>query len=324
MEIHFFIGKGGVGKTTSAAAYALARSRRGARTFIVSLDPAHNLGDVLGTELGEDAKKVCDNLWASEVDFDAVIARHLKSVAEKIKDAYAYLRVLNLDKYIDTLRYSPGVEEYAVLEKITEIVRKEGKKYEVIVFDTPPTGLTIRMLVLPFINRSWIEKLIELRRAILHHRAMVARLSGEEPKVVIGGKEESLPIDESSDPIMKELKAMLRESEELISMLRDPSTTSVHVVVNPETLPVLEAERACSVLRKFGIPVKSVIVNKVLPEKSLGEEMKAKLEDQKRAMELIKEKFPGLKVVYVPMLPFEPRGIDKLMGYARYIEPLLG
>ncbi len=324
MEMHFFIGKGGVGKTTSAAAFALLHSKRGKKTLIVSLDPAHNLGDVLGVQLGEEPKRIEDNLWASEIDFDAVIARHLKSVVEKIKDAYAYLRVLNLDRYIDTLRHSPGVEEYAVLEKISEIARSAGKRYDVIVLDTPPTGLTIRMMVLPFINATWIEKLIELRRSILQHRAMVARLSGEQPKVVIGGKEESLPIDEASDPIMKELKAMLKENEELVSLLRNPSVTHVHVVVNPETLPVLEAERACSVLKRFGIPVHSVIVNKVLPERAIGEELKAKLMDQQRAMELIKERFAGLKVVYVPMLPFEPRGLDKLMGYARYIEPLLG
>ena len=324
MEIHFFIGKGGVGKTTSAAAYALLRSARGSKTFIASLDPAHNLGDVLGIELEEEPKRVKDNLWASEVDFDAVIAKHLKSVAEKIKDAYAYLRVLNLDRYIDTLRYSPGVEEYAVLEKISEIVRKEGKKYDVIVFDTPPTGLTIRMLILPFVNKTWIEKLIELRRSILQHRAMVARLSGEEPKVVIAGKEESLPIDESDDPIMKELKVMLKESEELISLLRNSSTTSIHVVVNPETLPVLEAERACNVLKRFGMPVKSVIVNKLMPEEILSKDMESKMEDQRRALELIRSKFSNVKVVYIPMLPYEPRGIDKLLSYAKYIEPLLG
>ncbi len=324
MEVHFFVGKGGVGKTTSSVAFAVAKSLRGFKTLIVSLDPAHNLGDVLCVQLGEEPKKVHDNLWASEVDFDAVIARHLKSLADRIKDAYAYLRVLNLDKYIDTLRYSPGVEEYAVLEKISEVVRYASRTYDVVVFDTPPTGLTVRMMILPFVNKMWLEKLIELRKAILNRRAMVARMTGEKPVAVIGGREEKLAVSEEEDSVMKELKKMLAENEEIIRLFRDPSTTSVHVVVNPETLPVLEAERACAVLKKFGIPIKSLIVNKVLPEHGISEDLRAKLEDQRRALGMIEEKFRGLKVVYVPILPFEPRGVDKILEYAKHIEPLVG
>jgi len=197
--------KGGVGKTTTAAAYALLRGLRGSKTLIVSLDPAHNLGDVLGMELGKSVRQVHENVWALEVDFDEVIAKHLKTLTDRIKDAYAYLRVLNLDRYIDVLRHSPGVEEYAVLEKIQEIIKESKGEYDVIVFDTPPTGLTIRMMILPFVNRTWIEKLIELRRAILRHREMVVRMSGEEPVANVGGREERLAIREEEDLIMKEL-----------------------------------------------------------------------------------------------------------------------
>jgi len=324
MEIHFFIGKGGVGKTTSSAAFALAKSVQGCKTLIVSLDPAHNLGDVLYAALGEEPRKVHDRLWASEIDFDAVIARHLRELTNRVKDAYAYLKVLNLDKYIDSLRYSPGVEEYAVLEKISEIITTASKNFDVIVFDTPPTGLTVRMMILPFINKMWLEKLVELRKAILQRRAMIARMTGEEPVVVVGGREEKLAVSEEEDLIMRELKKMIDENQRIISVLRDPTTTSVHVVVNPETLPVLEAERACSILKKFGIPIKSLIVNKVIPEKSVGEELRTKLEDQRRALEMVKEKFSNLRIAYVPMLPFEPRGIDKLLEYSKYIESILG
>jgi len=324
LEIHFFIGKGGVGKTTTAAAFALLLAERGRRVLIVSLDPAHNLGDVFEVQLGEKPRKIVENLWASEIDFDAVIARHVRETAEKIKDAYAYLRVLNLDRYIDTLKHSPGVEEYAVLDKVQEIVEKEGRRYDVIVFDTPPTGLTIRMMVLPFINRVWLEKLIEIRRAILEHRRAVARLVGEPPKVVIGGREEALALEEEEDPIMRELRSMLSESEALIKVLTDPSTTSVTVVINPETLPVLEAKRACDTLKRFGIPVKSVVVNKVVPEHAMGEELRAKLEDQRRALAMAREVFRELKMVEVPLLPREPRGLEMLRVYAKHIEPLLG
>jgi len=322
MRIHIFMGKGGVGKTTTAAAFSLLCASKGLRTLVVSLDPAHNLGDVFDTKLNERPREIVENLWASEIDFDKAILDHLKQLTNKIKDMYGYLRVLNLDKYIDVLKHSPGIEEYATLEKMKEVIQL-GKDYDVIVFDTPPTGLTLRTLVLPFINRVWLEKLMDLRRAILDRRKALLRALGEKPRVVIGGKVEELAVEEEEDPIFKELTAMYRENEEMLNVLRSHSVTSITMVVNPEVLPVLEAKRAMELLKQFGMPIKNVVVNKVLTVEPTSEELKLKIEEQKRALEMIEKEFSGLRIVKVPMFGKEPRGIDMLKRYARYIEPLL-
>ncbi|MEO2152480.1 MAG: ArsA family ATPase, partial [Thermococcus sp.] len=141
----FFIGKGGVGKTTSSAATAVALAERGYRTLIVSLDPAHNLGDVFMVKLSDRPKKIAENLYASELDMEGLIKAYLKHLEESMKHTYRYLTVINLEKYFEVLRYSPGIEEYATLEAVREILER-GDEWDVIVFDTPPTGLTLRVL----------------------------------------------------------------------------------------------------------------------------------------------------------------------------------
>ncbi len=323
MKVYFFVGKGGVGKTTSAAAFSMLLASRGLRTLIVSLDPAHNLGDVFGIPLGEKPKQIVENLWGIEVDFDRAVQQHLKNLCDRIKDAYAYLRVLNLDRYIDTLRHAPGVEEYAALEKVVEFI-KRSKDIDALVFDTPPTGLTVRMLALPFVNEVWLEKLLELRRAILERRKAIAKILKQELVAEIGGEKVKLPTEEEEDPVSKELRKMLNETREVINVLRNPSVTSIGLILNPETLPVLEAKRALETFRKLGLPTKFVIVNKVLRlSGSTPPELEARLEEQRKALEMIENEFRGLRIVYVPLLAREPRGIDALKEYAKHIEDLL-
>ncbi len=325
VSIYFFVGKGGVGKTTCATAFSLTLASRNYRTLIVSLDPAHNLGDVLGLKLGEKEVKVIDNLYAVEVDFDKMVHEHLKQLADKIKEMYRYLKVLNLDKYIDLLKHSPGVEEYATLEKIIDIVEEEtGKgKYDVIVFDTPPTGLMIRILALPAITLIWVDKLLELRKAILERRLILERIHGEKTRIKIGDEEYSLPSSISEDPVYRELLSMRKRVNMLYSKLVDKNTTSIVLVVNPETLPVLEAYRAYTFLAKINIPVKALVVNKVLELKQPARDFKAKIREQEKALKMVREMFKDIPVVRVPLLPEEPIGVEKLSKMARYFQPIL-
>ncbi len=324
--MYFFMGKGGVGKTTSAATFALSQAKAGKKVLIVSLDPAHNLGDVLGVKLGERHKEVTHNLWASEIDFDKMVKQYMRSLSDKIKDIYGYLRIFNLEGYVDTLRYSPGVEEHATLEKIKEIVLKNQRSwgYDVIIFDTPPTGLTVRIMALPTITSVWIDKLMDLRLAILGRRKTLERIRGEKPKVVIGGREYAVATEPDEDPIFRELKALKEEVEWIRNALRNPSITSVVMVINPEVLPVLEARRACDFLRKIGIPVKYVIVNKVMELKEIPEELRERIREQERAFKLIEESFRGLKMFKIPYLPWEPRGLERLEEVSKYLNELGG
>ncbi|MET1101621.1 MAG: ArsA family ATPase [Pyrodictiaceae archaeon] len=326
-KILFFMGKGGVGKTTCAAAFAL-RAALKRRTLIVSLDPAHNLGDVLGVGLGDEPRKVAENLYAIEVDFEKMINDHLKALADEIKDIYGYLKVLNLDRYVDVLRYSPGIEEYATLDKIMEILRDnvKTKSYDIIVFDTPPTGLTLRTLALPSISAIWIEKLMELREAILDRRRIIEDITGEKAKVVIRGRELEVASEKERDPIYKELLKMKKDIDFVNSIIKNPKTSIAVLVVNPEALPILEAKRALDFLAKIGINVQYIVVNKVLEaraEESLPRELRVRLSQERKALRLVDEYFDKQVKIRVPMLYEEPKGLEKLKAFSEHLAKLV-
>ncbi|OYT48442.1 MAG: anion transporter [Desulfurococcales archaeon ex4484_42] len=326
-KVVFFMGKGGVGKTTCAAAFALGTSIK-KRTLIVSLDPAHNLGDVFGIRLSDEPKRITNNLYAIEVDFERMISKHLKSLTDKVKDIYGYLRVLNLDRYIDVLRHSPGIEEYATLDKIMEILKSnvESRKYDIVVFDTPPTGLTLRIMALPSISAIWVEKLMRLREAILDRRRIIEEVTGEKIKTVIKGKEFEMPSDKEEDPIYRELIHIKREIDFVNSIIRNSNVCMTVLIVNPEVLPIFEAKRALEFLSKLGINVQYVIVNKVFEiseTASLPKELVTKLSQEKEALQLINNYFKHQIVIKVPLLYEEPKGLDKLITFSRYLSKLI-
>jgi len=308
-RVIFVIGKGGVGKTTTSAAIAVALAERGYKTLIVSLDPAHNLGDVLMERLSDKPKKITDNLYASELDMEKLIKSYLEHLEKTLKNTYRYLTVINLERYFEILRYSPGIEEYATLEAIREILSQKG--WDVIVFDTPPTGLTLRVLALPRISLLWVDKLIEIRRKILERRRMIAKIKGEE-EYVIEGEKFKLPKEEGEDPVMKELLQYRKEVEFVERVITDPEKTSVIAVMNPETLPLYETERAYESLKKFNVPLRLIVVNKVLQLREEIPELRVKVEAQKKVLEEVERKFRGMDVVKLPMFPEEPRGLEWL------------
>ncbi len=306
----FVIGKGGVGKTTTSAALAVALAKKGYKTLIVSLDPAHNLGDVFMIKLTDKPKKLVENLYASELDMEKLIKGYLKHLEKNLKNMYRYLTVINLEKYFEVLSYSPGIEEYATLEAVREILT-EGNKWDIIVFDTPPTGLTLRVLALPRISLIWADRLIDIRRKILERRKTVAKIHGEQ-KFVIDGEEFQLAKEEEDDAVMKELKAYRAEVEFVERVITDPNKTSVIAVMNPEMLPLYETERAYKSLKKFKIPFNLIVVNKVITLEKDIPELRVKLDAQKKVLSGIEEKFRGIDIIRIPMFAEEPRGLERL------------
>jgi arsenite-transporting ATPase len=316
-RIIFFIGKGGVGKTTTSAAVASYLSGKGYKTLIVSLDPAHNLGDVFMMNLGDKPKEIAENLYGMELDMEKVIKSYLKHLEDSMKYMYRYLTVINLEKYFEVLSYSPGIEEYATLEAIRDIL-KEGDKWDVIIFDTPPTGLTLRVLALPKIAKIWSEKLIEIRRKILDKRLTIEKIQGER-KFVIEGKEYKLPSKEEEDEVLKELLNYKKEVEEVLNTITDENRTSVVAVMNPEMLALYETERAKDSLIKFNIPLNLIIVNKVIKLNVELPQLKVKMETQKEVLGEISEKFKGMDIIHLGMQEKEPRGLEMLKNLGETI-----
>ena len=298
LRIVYSIGKGGVGKTTCAGALAV-QSARSFKTLVISLDPAHNLGDVLGCKLAGEAREVLPNLWAGEVDMEAAIARYLDDSMQKLKGAYSYLKTINLDGYLDAMRLSPGIEEYATLQVMEELIRGAEGSYDVVVFDTPPTGLTLRVLALPKVSLLWGERLTGLRREILDRRQIVRNIQGER-KYVIDGAEQTLPTEEKNDAVMGELREYVGRMRRLAATQADAKISRVMPVMNPDSLSLFETKRALTTLRSLGMAIGPVVVNKV----------GVKPTDEQTVHDIGREL--GLATKILPFSSTEPIGIEAL------------
>ena len=256
MRLLFFTGKGGVGKSTISAAAAWQLSQH-ARVLIVSLDPAHNLGDVFGVTLNHRKHRQAERLYLMEVD----VARHSRSYLEReigmLSDTYGYNRAINLDSYFSVLKYSPGLEEYTLITSVEETLENEGG-FDYIIFDTPPTGLTLRLLALPRITLTWLERLIGLRRLILEKRHTIHNIQG--PAADNGGLR--LVYDEHEDRVLTRLLGLKERYQKLSARLEGPDS-GVVLVFNPDPLSFRETERLIAGLNELHIPMRLLVDNKV-------------------------------------------------------------
>ncbi len=249
----FFLGKGGVGKTTTSAAFALAMARSGKRVLIASLDPAHNLGDVLDTELGDKPREVEPRLHALEIDLNAWVQIYLHESKEQLKENYSYNMTLNLNSFFDIMKYSPGTEEYAMLWAIEHIRCNLSGDYDLVVYDTPPTALSLRFLAMPAISQIWIAELTKLRLRILEKRQTITRINPESPVA-------SSCVDKDDDKVYGKLGSINRRLSDLALLFGRESYMAV--VVNPDVLSVSEAIRIKDELDRINIPLSGICLNK--------------------------------------------------------------
>lgn len=249
----FFLGKGGVGKTTLSSAFAVSIARSGKKVLIASLDPAHNLGDALGVRLGGEPREVEPRLFALEVDLAAWVDKYLEESRDQLKSTYSYNLTLNMDSFFSILKYSPGTEEYAVLWAIEDIHCRLAPDYDLVVFDTPPTALSLRFLSLPAISGLWVAELTKLRERILERRQTITRLNPESPVA-------SSCVDKDDDKVYGKLGSIRKRLAALDHLFSKESFISV--IVNPDELSVYEALRIKEELTRLKIPISAVCVNK--------------------------------------------------------------
>lgn len=308
MKTYFFLGKGGVGKTTIAASFGVGTSMENGNTLVVSLDPAHNLGDAFNFTLSNKIKKITNNLFAVEVDIEKMVKEYLNELAYKMKNTYRYLTTFNLDRYFDILRHSPGIEEYAVLEAIKRFIQL--KDFDTIVFDTPPTGITIRVFAMPKLSLLWTERLIKMRKRILDRRKMVENVKGKfEARV----EDETITLssDEKEDDVMQELVKYRKEMEELRNFFSSENTM-VKVVTMPEELALFETKRIYGSLSEFKIKLRTILLNKVIQCKEPPEGIRGKIREQEEVLKKMREEFEKIEIKEIPLLDHSPRGIEEL------------
>jgi arsenite-transporting ATPase len=303
----FFGGKGGTGKTSCAAAYALALAHKGIRTLVVSTDPAHSLADAFAKPIGFETVPLSPNLWGLEIDAEVEARKYMKSVQENMLHLVSATIVDEIKRQIEIAYMSPGAEEAAIFDKFIELMESAGTVYDAIVFDTAPTGHTLRLLTLPEILGAWIEHLIEKRKKAMHLMKMAARYDSELTDKI------------KQDPIIATLTGRRDKFALARRYLTDSSASAFFFVLNAEKLPILETERAVGLLGRHGIFVGGVLVNKVIPPEA-GVFFEKRRAAQEGYLEEIRNRFASLKLVELPLLDSDIQGTVQLEQLA----PLLG
>ena len=323
-RIVFFGGKGGVGKTTCAAAWALRQSEAGRRVLLVSTAPAHSTADVLGAELGPDERRLTENLWAVEIDPEREAAAYVDGVrVHLLRAAPEHLRA-EMERQVEMARVSPGAEEAALFDRVAEILLAQRQRaqrgdsrpdaWETVVFDTAPTGHTLRLLTLPELLQAWIDGLLDRRRR-------VQQLSTLWRHMVDRGA----PDEDLDDPVERILTVRRRKFYQVRELLLDPARSAFIFVLVAERLPILETGKAVALLRKHGVPVGGLIVNRILPQDALGHPfLAARKEQERRYLEEIERAFPDLPRLRLPLLPRDVAGRESLREIVACLDRAIG
>src|SRR5262245_45371053 len=249
MRILMYTGKGGVGKTSVAAATAGRLAALGRQTLVLSTDAAHSLADSLDRPLGPDPVAVADHLWGQEVDSLREAERSWGAVQRWLSSVLRWADVADVNS--EELIVFPGLEELFSLLQILRHAR-EGR-FDVLVVDCAPTGETLRLLSYPNVVRWWLNRIFPFQRRM-------ARLARPVVRIVSGGFEP--PSEDALDAV----EQVFREIEQMQALLRDPAITSVRLVVNPEKVVLAESRRTFTYLNLFGFNTDAIVVNRVLPE----------------------------------------------------------
>ena len=244
----FFLGKGGVGKSTSSALTAVYLSNLGKNVLLVSMDPAHNQSDIFESKFSEKPVKIKSNLLVKEVEINYWINKYLSDIQFQIKRTYAYLTAFNLENYFDIIKFSPGIEEYALLLAYKEIRNKFTDK-DFIIFDMPPTALTLKFLGLPTLSLLWVQKLLDLRNTIIEKKKIIT-------KVKLGTKEIE------RDKILNKLTLQIEQYSNVKSVFENKEKTILNIVMNPDKLSFSESSLIVDKLKSFNLSANNLIINK--------------------------------------------------------------
>lgn len=288
--IVFFGGKGGVGKTTMACAYALRSADAGLRTLLLSTDPAHSLGDAFGLDLGDDLIEVSPLLMARQPDVDLAVQRRIDQVTDDAASVVPIEVMPAVARHLEVAASSPGMAESALADQLIEAMSEVGTRWDRLVVDSPPTGHLLRLLALPGLLSPWVSGLARQRQ-----KAVRAERFAE---AVAGGDDDAGGVD---DPLLLALHGRRRRLEAAAAQLTAP-TTQVRLVLIPRRMVLAETQRAVAELAGAGIGLGPAVLNQV-PDDADADVVRAARATFVAA---------NTDILTIPLMPSEPAGIPAL------------
>jgi arsenite/tail-anchored protein-transporting ATPase len=304
VRVLLFTGKGGVGKTTVAAATAVRAARSGLRTMVISTDPAHSLGDSFDAPIGSEATRVADNLWAEQIDAQERLESNWRDIQDYFVQLMNWAGVETIQA--EELSVIPGLDEIFSLIDVKRHV--DAGRHDLLVVDCAPTAETLRLLSLPEVMNWYIERIFPVeRRVVKTIRPLVTRMT-------------SLPV--AGDQFFAAVERLHGNLDAVRRILTDESTSTVRLVVNPEKMVIAEARRTYTYLSLFGYRVDAVIVNRIIPD-DVSDPYFGKWKDiQAEHLATVRESFEPLPILTAKLFDREMVGVELLsdMGEEVYQE----
>jgi arsenite-transporting ATPase len=305
MRILLFSGKGGVGKTSLAAATGLELSRLGYRTLVMSVDPAHSLADAFDLETNlfhsktGDPYPINDHLAIHEVNIQKEIKRHWREISSYV---ISVLRTTGIsDVEAEELAILPGMEELSAMMYVNQFRRED--RYDVIVLDCAPTAESMRFVSMPTTLEWYMKHIFPFQRGILKAvRPLANRVS---------------PVELPPDTYFANIQNLFGRLDGIGELMEDPKITSVRLVTNPERMVLRETQRAFVYFTLHGLTVDGVIVNRVLPAEVTDKFFQEWRSSQSRIVEEIEAYFAPVAVKRVPLFTHEVLGRERLEDLAR-------
>lgn len=301
MRVLLFTGKGGVGKTTTAAATALRCADAGLRTIVLSTDPAHSLADAFAVDLDDRVREIVPNLWGQQLDAQERMEDTWVEIQAWLLEVFQWAGVSAIEA--EELSVIPGLDEIFALSDIKGYA--QSGEWDVVVVDCAPTAETLRLLSLPEILRWYMDRVFPMSRKV---NKVVSPLLGRVAGLPVPG-----------DEVFGSASRFYERLDGVRELLTDTETTSVRLVVNPERLVVAEARRTHTYLSLFGYRVDAVVANRLLPEAITDpwfQEWKARHAEH---LTSITEGFAPLPILRAELAATELVGIEALRGFAEHL-----
>jgi arsenite-transporting ATPase len=298
VRIVLFTGKGGVGKTTTSAATAAFAAARGHKTLVLSTDPAHSLEDAFDTSLGNEPTEIDDGLYGQQVDAQQAFEASWRTVQDYLREVLEQGGIDPLEA--EELTVLPGAEEVLALLELRAQVA--SGRWDVVVVDCAPTGETLRLLALPEALRWWMRRVYPADRRLMRTvRPVLSHLAG-------------LPFP--PDSVFAAAQRLTDDLSEVRELLVDPASTSVRLVLTPESMVVAEARRTLTSLSLYGYRVDGVVANRVFPDGDADPWRQGWVESQRARLADVRASFAGLPVWEASYAAAEPIGLEALGEFA--------